>query len=928
MHLLPHEVDKLLIVQAGRLAQSRLSRGLHLNHLESISLISLVLHELIRDANHTASQLMSLGRTVLGKRDVMDGVDAMINDVQVEGTFRDGTKLVTVHEPIVAERGDMSLALYGSGLAEPDDDTFASKSRQRLPDYLQVGSVMVQQHDETIAATSSTTKKRKSPDTSTATSTAITALASPSSSRPATSPFSIAHLPGDLLPSLLTSTHILNSTSLSLPLVILNHSDRPIQVGSHFHLTDVNSALELDRRQAIGRRLNVPAGTAVRFEPGERKTVQTVPIKGRRHVTGGNRIGAGSVNDDGHEQRVMTRVAERGFRHTPATLPPPDQPPATVTILRSKYMAMYGPTTGDRIHLADTGLVAEVEYDYITRDTMYGDECVFGGGKTIREGMGQSNTAAVGGMLDLVICNAVVVDWRGVYKADIGVRGGLIVGIGKAGNSDVMDGVSDGMEVGVNTEVINAAGLLVTAGAIDTHIHFICPQLCDTALVSGVTTMVGGGTGPTSGTSATTCTPSPHDIAMMLQATDSIAVNIGLTGKGNSSEVVSLEAQVRAGVIGLKLHEDWGSTPSAIDTCLSVADRYDVQVTIHTDTLNESCNVEQTVAAINGRTIHAYHSEGAGGGHAPDIITVCSQPNILPSSTNPTRPYTVNTVDEHMDMLMVCHHLSRELAEDVAFAESRIRGETIAAEDVLHDVGAISVMSSDSQAMGRVGEVVMRTWQTAAKMKLQRGHLNEEKTTDPPLYSPSPLSPPLTTTTTTASSSTRPPHDNFRIRRYIAKYTVNPALAHGLSHVVGSVAAGQLADLVVWQPKLFGCRPELVVKGGVVVGSVMGDSNASIPTVQPRVWRPMFGDRWSGGAARVFVSGESVSSGVLATYGLKKRVEVVRGCRSVGKRDMKLNASMPHVTVDPETFEVRADGEHVTCQPADVLPLAQRYALF
>ena len=919
MHLLPHEVDKLLLVQAGRLAQSRLSRGLRLNRIESIALISLVLHELIRDANHTASQLMSVGRSILGRRDVMDGVDAMIDDVQVEGTFRDGTKLVTVHEPIVAEKGDMSLAMYGSGLPEPDDDTFDSKSRQRLPEYLlEDSSEVQQQHADAVPATSSTTKKRKMPDATPATFTPSPFAVIP------TAPFSTEHLPGDLIPSPLSAAHVLNSTSQSLSLIILNHSDRPIQVGSHFHLSDVNSALEFDRRQALGRRLNVPAGTAVRFEPGERKTVQTVPIRGRRRVTGGNRIGHGNVGEEGHEQQVMHRVAERGFRHTPAAAAAFEPSLSAVTIVRTKYMAMYGPTTGDRIHLADTGLVAEVEWDFITQDELYGDECVFGGGKTIREGMGQSNTAAVGGMLDLVICNAVVIDWRGVYKADIGVRDGLIVGIGKAGNSDVMDGVSDGMEVGVNTEVINAAGLIVTAGAIDTHIHFICPQLCETALASGVTTMVGGGTGPTSGTSATTCTPSPHDIAMMLQATDSLAVNIGLTGKGNSSEPLALEAQVKAGVIGLKLHEDWGSTPSAIDCCLSVADRYDVQVTIHTDTLNESCNVEQTVAAIAGRTIHAYHSEGAGGGHAPDIITVCSHPNIIPSSTNPTRPYTLNTVDEHMDMLMVCHHLSRDLAEDVAFAESRIRGETIAAEDVLHDVGAISVMSSDSQAMGRVGEVIMRTWQTAAKMKVQRGHLAEEKSPEPPLYPHSAFSPPLPAT----PSSSHPPHDNFRIRRYVAKYTVNPALAHGLSHVVGSVAVGQLADVVVWQPRLFGCRPELVVKGGVVVGGVMGDSNASIPTVQPRLWRPMFGDRWSGGAARVFVSGESASSGMVAGYGLKKRVEVVRGCRTVGKKDMKLNASMPHITVDPETFEVRADGEPVTCEPAAVLPLAQRYTLF
>ena len=567
-------------------------------------------------------------------------------------------------------------------------------------------------------------------------------------------------------------------------------------------------------------------------------------------------------------------------------------------IARGHYAALYGPTTGDRVRLGDTGLVAEVERDF----TSYGDECVFGGGKVLRDGMGQGAGVKDADALDLVVTNALVVDWTGIYKADVGVKGGLITHLGKAGNPDVMAGVTPGMVVGPGTEVIAGEGLLLTAGAIDAHVHLISPQQAFEALASGVTTFLGGGTGPATGTNATTCTPGARNIELMLRALDGLPLNVGLLGKGNSSRPEGLDEQLAAGALGLKLHEDWGTTPAAIDACLAVAERHDVQVAIHTDTLNESACAEHTIAAFRGRTIHTFHTEGAGGGHAPDILRVCGEPNVLPSSTNPTRPFTVNTLDEHLDMLMVCHHLDPSIPEDVAFAESRIRGETIAAEDVLHDLGAISMMSSDSQAMGRVGEVVTRTWQTAHKMKAQRGPLPGE-----------------------AAGS-----DNLRIRRYVAKYTVNPAIAHGLSHLVGSVEVGKLADLVLWRPAFFGAKPELVVKGGLIAWAQMGDPNASIPTPQPVFMRPMFGAYGSaaGATSVAFVSAAAAAAGVGARYGLGKRVEAVRGCRGIGKRDMKLNDALPKITVDPETYRVTADGEHLTCAPAEVLPLAQRYFLF
>src|SRR5499433_1104889 len=564
---------------------------------------------------------------------------------------------------------------------------------------------------------------------------------------------------------------------------------------------------------------------------------------------------------------------------------------------RHSYADHYGPTTGDRVRLGDTDLIIEVESDR----TVYGDEVKFGGGKVIRDGMGQSPEATrAGGAPDLVITNALILDYTGIYKADVAVRDGRIAGIGKAGNPGIMDGVTPGMEIGASTEILAGEGCILTAGGIDTHIHFISPNQIPEAFYSGVTTLIGGGTGPNTGTNATTCTPGAWNLRRMYESVQAFPLNFGFLGKGNTSSLEPLREQIRAGAIGLKLHEDWGTTPAAIDRCLAVADEYDVQVAIHTDTLNEAGFVEDTIAAIGGRTIHTYHTEGAGGGHAPDIIRLCGEPNVLPSSTNPTMPFTRNTLDEHLDMLMVCHHLSPAVPEDVAFADSRIRPETIAAEDVLHDLGAISMMSSDSQAMGRIGEVICRTWQTADKMKKQRGPLPGDSPRD----------------------------DNVRVRRYISKYTINPAIAHGISHEVGSIEVGKLADLVLWRPEFFGVKPEMVIKGGFIAGAMMGDGNASIPTPQPVIARPMFGA--FGGARQAcsvhFVSQAGVQSGALS--GLTRRFVPVRGCRTVRKRDLVLNDALPRIDVNPETFEVRADGQLLTSEPADVLPLAQRYFLF
>ena len=572
----------------------------------------------------------------------------------------------------------------------------------------------------------------------------------------------------------------------------------------------------------------------------------------------------------------------------------------SVKISGEKYAMMYGPTVGDKVRLADTDLVIEVEKDYTT----YGDEIKFGGGKTIRDGMGQSvKTTSADGDLDLVITNALIVDSTGIIKADIGIKDGKIRGIGKAGNPSVMDGVTPGMTVGASTEALAGEGMIVTAGGIDTHIHFICPQQIDCALYSGVTTMIGGGTGPADGTNATTCTPGPWNLEMMLRAADEYPMNLGFLGKGNCSDERPLIEQVKAGAMGLKIHEDWGSTPAVINHCLNVADEYDVQVAIHTDTLNEGGCVEDTIHAIGGRTIHTYHTEGAGGGHAPDIIKAASTPNILPSSTNPTMPFTVNTLDEHLDMLMVCHHLDKKIPEDVAFADSRIRPETIAAEDVLHDMGVFSMMSSDSQAMGRIGEVITRTWQTASKMKEERGALPEDKGHG---------------------------NDNFRVKRYISKYTINPAITHGISKYVGSVEPGKLADLVLWNPAFFGVKPDMVIKGGMIIASKMGDANASIPTTQPVLYQPMFAahGRAKYASCLTFVSKAAMEEHVKEKYGLEKTVVPVENCRNIGKKDMVYNDKTPEITVDPETYEVKADGEMLTSKRAKKLPLTQLYNLF
>ena len=567
-----------------------------------------------------------------------------------------------------------------------------------------------------------------------------------------------------------------------------------------------------------------------------------------------------------------------------------------ITMKRAAYADMFGPTTGDRVRLADTDLIVQVEKDF----TVYGDEVKFGGGKVIRDGMGQSQIANAQGAVDTVITNALILDYWGIVKADVGIKNGKIAAIGKAGNPDIQPGVT--IVIGPGTEVIAGEGKILTAGGFDSHIHFICPQLIDEALMAGVTTMLGGGTGPAAGTNATTCTPGPWHLGRMIQAADAFPVNLGFSGKGNASRPAALEEMVKAGACSLKLHEDWGTTPAAIDCCLSVCDDYDVQAMIHTDTLNESGFVEDTIKAFKGRTIHAFHTEGAGGGHAPDIIKVAGLKNVLPSSTNPTRPFTRNTIDEHLDMLMVCHHLDPSIPEDLAFAESRIRKETIAAEDILHDLGALSMMSSDSQAMGRVGEVVIRTWQTADKMKKQRGALPGEKGDN----------------------------DNARVKRYVAKYTINPAIAHGMAKHIGSVEKGKLADLVLWAPAFFGVKPEIVIKGGSIVAAQMGDPNASIPTPQPVHYRPMFGafGKAIAAASLMFVSKAAARSNLRSKLGVDKQFVAVENTRKINKKNMIHNDATPEIEVDPETYEVRADGELLTCAPAEVLPMAQRYFLF
>ncbi|WP_077490716.1 urease subunit alpha [Sinomonas mesophila] len=705
-------------------------------------------------------------------------------------------------------------------------------------------------------------------------------------------------VPGQVIPA--QGDIVLNAGRPVSELEVTNTGDRPVQVGSHYHFAEANKALAFDRAAARGRRLDIPAGTAVRFEPGDAKTVRLVPLGGAREVYGLRNLTNGPLD----------KPAEMGAGDAEMGSPIPNR-----AIPRAQYAQLYGPTTGDRIRLGDTDLWAEVERDL----TVYGEEVVFGGGKVLRDGMGQNGRAtrdggtdAAGGpagvvrgeVPDTVITNALIIDYAGIYKADVALRDGHIQAIGKAGNPLVQDGVD--IVVGAATEIIAGERKILTAGGIDTHIHFIHPDQVPVALASGVTTMIGGGTGPAEGTKATTVTPGAWHIQRMLEAAEGLPVNIGLLGKGHASRTEPLAEQIEAGAIGLKIHEDWGATHSSIDASLRVADEYDVQIAIHTDTLNECGFLEDTVAAIGGRVIHTFHTEGAGGGHAPDIIAIAAHPNVLPSSTNPTIPYTRNTAEEHLDMLMVCHHLSPQIPEDVAFADSRIRPETIAAEDVLHDLGVFSMMSSDSQAMGRVGEVITRTWQLADAMKARRGVLAPD------------------------DGGESPAADNFRIKRYVAKYTINPALAQGIADTVGSVEVGKFADLVLWDPAFFGVKPDLVIKGGTIAGSVMGDPGASIPTPQPQTLRMAFGSygRSLQGSSITFLPKAAIEAGVPERLGLRKQIRAVGGIRTLTKADLPFNAAMPSIEVDPETYEVRVDGELATCEPAESLPLAQRYFLF
>ncbi|GAA5891991.1 hypothetical protein JCM6882_007431 [Rhodosporidiobolus microsporus] len=858
LNLLPREVDKLTHIHlAGSLAQKRLARGVRLNSTEAAALISCVLHELIRDGTHSVAELMGIGKKILGRVHVQPSVPSLLHEIQVEGAFPDGVFLVTVHDPVSSsgcQPGfDLSLALYGSFLPLPAPGVFPTEEEVgEEGEYVPPGALVFKKGGLEEAGIR------------------------------------------------------INVGRERVKVKVTNTGDRPIQVGSHFPFSETNRHLLFDRHTSFHMRLDIAAGTAVRFEPGDTKTVQLVRVGGRGFVSGGNNILAASLEDvkgdPGIYDRALERLVQQGFGHQPDPLARISRELEAPTLSREGYASMFGPTTGDRIRLADTDLWVEVERD----ETLYGDECKFGGGKVIREGMGQATNASDADTLDCIITNALIIDWNGIYKADIGLKNHLIHAVGKGGNPDMMDGVSPNMIVGANTEVIAGEGLIVTAGGIDTHVHYICPQLCTEAIASGLTTLLGGGTGPSASTNATTTTPSRTHMRAMMNATDGIALNFGFTGKGNDSGPNGLVEQIEGGAVGLKLHEDWGTTPSTIDSALKVADEYDIQITMHADTLNEAGFVEDTVRAAAGRVIHAYHTEGAGGGHAPDIIAVAGQPNFIPSSTNPTRPYTLNTLDEHLDMLMVCHHLDRAIPEDIAFAESRIRAETIAAEDVLQDLGAISIISSDSQAMGRIGEVVSRTWRTASKMRELKGRLKEDE------------------------ESGRDGVDNERVKRYVAKYTINPAIAHGLSHVVGDVSPGKLADLVLWDPAMFGVRPSMVVKGGIIAWANMGDANASIPTVQPVVGRPMWGSHAQAAALNsfVFCSQLSLDSGVLATYGLKKKPVAVKNCRGISKADMKNNSALPTITVDPETYKVEADGVHCTVPPATKLPLSQAYMLF
>ena len=685
---------------------------------------------------------------------------------------------------------------------------------------------------------------------------------------------------------------IANDSKKTFKLSVSNTGDRPIQVGSHTHFAEANKALEFDREKALGYHLNISSGTSIRFEPGESKHVEVVEFGGTKTIFGFSGLVSGEL--ESKREAAIKNIHEKGFKTVLENI---GNESTSLEIPRIRYVELFGPTKGDRVRLADTDLVMEIEKDLIK----YGDELVFGGGKSARDGLGQASGVLRKDSADLVITNAMIIDPKlGIIKADIGIKDGKILGVGNAGNPDVMDDVD--IIVSSNTEIISGEHTICTPGTIDSHIHFISPQQAIDAICNGTTTMIGGGTGPADGTNATTCTPGEFNIHKMIQSVEEFPLNFGFLCKGNDSREESLMEQVKAGACGLKLHEDWGTTPATINSALNVADKTDTQVAIHTDTLNECGYVDDTIAAINGRVIHTYHTEGAGGGHAPDIMKIASEPNILPSSTNPTRPFTTNTLEEHLDMMMVCHHLNPSVPEDISFAESRIRAETIAAEDILHDVGAISMMSSDSQAMGRVGEVTTRNWQTADKMRKMKGPLAEDNENN----------------------------DNFRIKRYIAKITINPAVTHGISDYVGSIESGKIADIVVWMPQFFGIKPKMIIKGGFIAYSLMGDPNASIPTTEPVYYRPMFGalGKAKTSTSFTFTSQIALDNGLEEKLKIEKKLLAVKNCRNIGKKDMVYNDATPKIEIDPETYEVKVDGEVATVDPAKEVSLARLYSLY
>lgn len=837
MHYTPREVERLIFSQAGRLAQRRLANGKKLNHLEATALISTVLQEVIHDENHSVSYLMDLGKRILGRRHVHPSVVGTLKQMQVEGTFETGTHLITVHHPVSTDDGDFKMALYGSFLPAPLVDPFPPINEADF-------------HP----------------------------LAMPGAVRPAES--------GDI---------ILNPGRPRVTLTVTNKGTRAAYIGSHFHFMETNPDLEFDREKAYGYHLDIPAGEFLCFEPGHSQPVTLVQIGGSKVIQGGSGHAKGPF-DPSRSAEILQQLQEAGYRHLPEeTTEKNEAEPCSVD--RAQYASSYGPTTGDLVRLASTDLWIKIEKDY----TVYGDECTVGCGKTLRDGMGAASGRADSECLDLAIINAVIIDWTGIFKADIGVKDGSIVAIGKAGNPATMDGVSENMVVGSNTDIIDAGGKIVTAGGIDTHVHNICPQQANEALSSGITTLFGGGTGPSTSSTAVNGTASKRYIKQMMQACDQLPLNFGLVGKGSDSEKVGLQDQINAGVVALKLHEDFGCTPSTIDNCLNVCEEQDIQCHIHTDGLNEAGFLEHTAAIFKGRSIHVYHVEGAGGGHAPDVIKLVEYSNVLPSSTTPTMPYTTNTIDEHIDMAANCHRLSKDNPDDVSFLKNRIREETISAEDILHDFGAISIMSSDSQAMGRSADVLTCTWKAAHKNKLQRGPLPEDEGTGA---------------------------DNYRVKRYISKYTINPALTQGISHVIGSVEAGKLADLVIWDPAEFGTKPFQVLKKGFITFAQMGDPNGAVADVEPLIARPMYGALHPESSVMFVSQASAAEGGDVHSYNLRKQIEVVKNCRTVTKHDLKYNDATPKIEVDPKTLVVSCESMELKSKPASSLPLTRESFLY